>query len=242
MKAMKNSKSKFSSSPRLWEEFIELTQKHEIYWRLIFGGNSPARLTSTESEGPRERWRPDKPRKILKNSKKPEGTKILRKSGHLSQENRDRWVERYLNGESRNSISESEGIHSKTLGLELKSRGIIIREPHQSTEEQIEICRKAYEIRQEERIPWKDIQSRLGIKNPGHTHYLARIHAKENKLPWPLIITEEEKKKPRNVPKYCSVPGCEGIHRARGFCKSHYSKKMLELDQENKQNSQNKEK
>ena len=145
------------------------------------------------------------------------------KKNRYTQEDRDRWAEKYLNGIQLKEIAESETATRPCITTELKRRKIYRpNSPQKSHQEREEIGRNAYEIWRDEPLEWREIlerfQGRVSHFQP--LRKLAKAHAIKFSLPWPIsdrhvkIVTS----------KKCKVLQCNRHAETKGFCATHYQR------------------
>ena len=156
----------------------------------------------------------------------------------FSQEDRDRWAEKYLNKMRLVDIEKSEIASRCYITSELKRRKIYrAKPPCMSEQERMEIGRKAYHIRENEPLHWYEIMERFDNRaNHSQTvRKLARKYAEKLDLPWPIVC----KKKKKSIFRKCKISGCNRNVEAKELCGAHYARKARGRDMNKPIQSQN---
>ena len=147
----------------------------------------------------------------------------ISKKDRYTQEDRDRWAEKYLNGIQLKEIAESETATRPCITEELKRRKIYRADsPQKSRQEREEIGRDAYEIWRDEPLEWSEILERFRGRV---THFqslrkLAKAHAMKFSLSWPV----PDRHVKMVTPEKCKVIQCNRHAEIKGFCAVHYER------------------
>ena len=186
----RTSKNKAIQNVSLWIQLDIAAELHEIFWNW----------NPKNSEGIEKVQKIQKAEESLK--EEPTVTRIMKlnpeiiqdpENGKFSfnhtQEERNRWVESYMNGDSSDQVAKTENISKGSVLRELQARGIHARKYDGA------VGKQAYQIRKDKGLPWPEVALKIIAfpvehKNPARagkrSFDAAKAYAKKEGLTWPI--------------------------------------------------------
>ena len=135
-------------------------------------------------------------------------------------EQKSLWVQQYKDGKTTKQIAEEAQADPNTVRTALKDHQAF-KARLKNPEEKVALGEKAYQMRVNKSLTWKDINQRLKTGQDASTlRVYAKIHAETHSLPWPVSVR-------RGFPlELCGVPVCQENAVCKGLCAFHY-KRMI---------------